>query len=183
MGDTAQLVGSDGDPLQRSLFAPIDRSERNELEREVAVDLDAETSLACWHRNVARHQDALQGWRRERIDPDFLFALLPPAKSHNGNQVVVLELKGEHLSGNLDTADEQAVLQLMTTAFQADQVHRIGQLNWWAATGPVWNAIWCSRPNGRAAGRRSSGRRSPQPHRHVTGSHRSRVRLAGIDRR
>ncbi len=123
-----QLVGSDGGPLRRSLFAPVYRSELNDLERQVAVYLDAERSLDWWHRNVARHQYALQGWRRERIYPDFLFAVLPPAKAHTGNRVVVLELKGEHLSGNPDTEYKKAVLQLMTETFQADQVDRIGEL-------------------------------------------------------
>ncbi|MCF7979892.1 MAG: DEAD/DEAH box helicase family protein [Chromatiaceae bacterium] len=123
-----QLVGGDGGPLQRSLFAPVYRSELNELERQVAVYLDAEQSLAWWHRNVARQQYALQGWRRERIYPDFLFSVLPPDKAHTGNRVVVMELKGEHLSGNPDTEYKQAVLQLMTETFQAGQVDRIGEL-------------------------------------------------------
>jgi type III restriction enzyme len=70
----------------------------------------------------------VQGWRRERIYPDFLFAVLPPAKAHLGNRVVVLELKGEHLSGNPDTEYKTAVLQLMTEAFQANHVHRVGEL-------------------------------------------------------
>jgi hypothetical protein len=39
-----------------------------------------------------------------------------------------MELKGEHLSGNPDTAYKQAVLQLMTETFQAGQVDRIGEL-------------------------------------------------------
>lgn len=123
-----QLVGGDGGPLQRSLFAPVYRSELNELERQVAVYLDAEQSLVWWHRNVARQQYALQGWRRERIYPDFLFSVLPPDKAHTGNRVVVLELKGEHLSGNPDTEYKQAVLQLMTETFHAGQVDRIGEL-------------------------------------------------------
>lgn len=67
-------------------------------------------------------------WRRERIYPDFLFSVLPPDKAHTGNRVVVMELKGEHLSGNPDTEHKQAVLQLMTETFHADQVDRIGEL-------------------------------------------------------
>jgi type III restriction enzyme len=123
-----QLVGRDGGPLQRSLFAPIYRSELNDLERQVAVYLDAVKSLAWWHRNVARNQYAVQGWRRERIYPDFLFAVLPPARQHIGNRVVVLELKGEHLSGNPDTEYKQAVLALMTESFRTQQLDRVGEL-------------------------------------------------------
>jgi len=67
-----QMLGADGGPLQRSLFAPLYKNDLNREEREVAVYLDAEQSLIWWHRNVARHQYVLQGWRRERIYPDFL---------------------------------------------------------------------------------------------------------------
>ena len=52
-----QLVGNDGGPLQRSLFAPIYKNELNELERQVAVYMDAEQSLAWWHRS-ARAKDS-----------------------------------------------------------------------------------------------------------------------------
>jgi len=70
----------------------------------------------------------VQGWRRERIYPDFLFAVLPPAKGYPGNRLLVLELKGEHLSGNPDTEYKKQVLALLTEAFQVDHVHRVGEL-------------------------------------------------------
>ncbi len=54
-----QLVGRNGGPLQRSLFAPMYEDDFNRDEREVAVYLDGELALDWWHRNVARSQYAL----------------------------------------------------------------------------------------------------------------------------
>ncbi len=54
-----QLVGRNGGPLQRSLFAPMYEDDFNRDEREVAVYLDGEQALDWWHRNVARSQYAL----------------------------------------------------------------------------------------------------------------------------
>jgi len=122
-----QVVGADGAPLQRSLFSPVYKHDLNQQEREVAVYLDAEKSLDWWHRNVVRREYAVQGWRRERIYPDFIFAVLPGAYDA-GKRIVVLEMKGEHLKGNADTEYKQAVLRLMSEAFEIDQTQRVGEL-------------------------------------------------------
>ncbi len=124
-----QMLGADGGPLQRSLFAPIYKKDLNDQEREVAVYLDAEQSLLWWHRNVARHQYVLQGWRRERIYPDFLFAVRPGNPYDKGKRLVVMETKGDHLQGNADTEYKRAVLDLMTQTFQIDQTQRVGELS------------------------------------------------------
>jgi type III restriction enzyme len=124
-----QMLGTDGGPLQRSLFAPMYKNDLNQEEREVAVYLDAEKSLVWWHRNVARHQYVLQGWRRERIYPDFIFAVRPVNHYGQGNWLLVMETKGDHLEGNRDTEYKRAVLDLMTQAFQIDQTQRVGELS------------------------------------------------------
>ena len=125
-----QMLGTDGGPLQRSLFSPIYKNDLGKIdEREVAVYLDAENSLLWWHRNVARHQYVLQGWRRERIYPDFIFAVQPGNQYGKGKRLVVMETKGDHLAGNTDTEYKQAVLDLMTQAFQIDQTQRVGELS------------------------------------------------------
>jgi type III restriction enzyme len=112
-----QLVGRNGGPLERSLFAPIYRNDfSSQDERDVAVYLDGEQALHWWHRNVARAQYAVQGWRREKIYPDFIFALQHGEKKEN-NRLMVLEMKGVHLAGNPDTEYKQAVLRLMSEAF------------------------------------------------------------------
>jgi type III restriction enzyme len=123
-----QLPGKDGMPLQRSLFAPVYKGDLNPDEQEVAVYLDAEKSLTWWHRNVARGQYAIQGWRRGRIFPDFLFAVVRGPAYGSRERLVALEMKGEHLAGNPDTEYKQAVLRLMTQAFEIDQTQRVGEL-------------------------------------------------------
>lgn len=121
-----QLIRNDGESLKSSLFTPLYTGDFSSAdEREIAVYLDADRALTWWHRNVARSHYALQGWQREKIYPDFIFAV------QHGNldsKLVVLEMKGIHLSGNPDTVYKQAVLQLMTEAFSVEKVPRVGEL-------------------------------------------------------
>jgi type III restriction enzyme len=64
-----QLLGKDGGPLARSLFAPMYEIDFNTDERDVAVYLDGEQALRCWHRNVAREQYSLQAGDARRFIP------------------------------------------------------------------------------------------------------------------
>lgn len=121
-----QLIRDDGESLKSSLFSPIYAGEFSSAdEREIAVYLDADRALTWWHRNVARSHYALQGWQREKIYPDFIFAVQHGEKD---SKLVVLEMKGIHLSGNPDTVYKQAVLQLMAEAFYVEKVPRVGEL-------------------------------------------------------
>jgi type III restriction enzyme len=70
-----QLVNRTGGPLERSLFSPIYESELNSDGRDVAVYLDGDEALTWWHRNVARTQYGIQGWKKSKIYPDFIFAV------------------------------------------------------------------------------------------------------------
>jgi type III restriction enzyme len=90
--------------------------------------MDGEEALCWWHRNVARAQYAIQGWRRARIYPDFIFAMRANPDGSGSKRLVVLEMKGDHLAGNLDTTYKQAVLSLMTESFRLEHVHRVGEL-------------------------------------------------------
>lgn len=120
-----QLIGLDGGPLKKSLFSPHYGADFNSDERDVAVYLDAEETLNWWHRNVARNQYYLQGWRRGRIYPDFIFAARPDGTA---NRITVLETKGDHLGGNDDTTYKAAVLGLLSGAFQWDKTVPAGQM-------------------------------------------------------
>lgn len=121
-----QLIRDDGEPLAKSLFSPIYKGDfSSQDERDIAVYLDADHALQWWHRNVARSHYALQGWRREKIYPDFIFSVQHEA---NASRVVVLEMKGKHLAGNDDTQYKKDVLQLMTSAFDVEQGERVGEL-------------------------------------------------------
>ncbi len=119
-----QLVSGTGGPLQRSLFAPVYESEMNRAEREVAVYLDGERTLAWWHRNVARSDYGIQGWRKGRIYPDFIFAVRSDGAAQ---RIAVLETKGDYLD-NLDTDYKREVLSFLSSAFSWDDYTPAGEL-------------------------------------------------------
>ncbi len=121
-----QLLGKNGGSLEKSLFLPIYKGDfSNQDERDIAVYLDGEQALVWWHRNVARQHYAVQGWHREKIYPDLIFAL---QRGQGTSRLVVLEMKGEHLAGNPDTEYKQAVLKLMSQAYDIEQAFRVGEL-------------------------------------------------------
>jgi type III restriction enzyme len=119
-----QLVSKTGGPLDKSLFAPVYEADLNGDEQDVAVYLDGEKALTWWHRNVARSQYGIQGWRRARIYPDFIFAV-----RHEGEatKITVLETKGDQLD-NLDTAYKRDVLTFLSGHFAWDHTAPVGEL-------------------------------------------------------
>ncbi len=119
-----QLNGADGGPLRRSLFSPVYKAELNGEERAVAVYLDKEKALSWWHRNAARSQYGLQGWKRHRIYPDFIFA---QTMADDKSRFIVLETKGDYLD-NLDTEYKRCLLALMSENFSWNNTLRAGEL-------------------------------------------------------
>ena len=119
-----QLVGKTGGPLERSLFAPVYWNEFNRDEREVAVYLDSEKVLTWWHRNVARTQYGIQGWKKGKIYPDFIFAV---KTGETANRITVLETKGDQLD-NFDTAYKRDVLTFLSNNFVWDDFTPAGEL-------------------------------------------------------
>ena len=129
--NAAQIVRNDGTPLEKSLFAPVYQAELNDDERDVAVYLDADTALKWWHRNVAKAQYGLQGWRRSRVFPDFIFA----SNRENGStRITVLETKGDHLD-NSDTAYKRDFLRVLNDGFAWENSVPSGQLELVTDTG------------------------------------------------
>jgi type III restriction enzyme len=122
--DAPQLPSRTGLPLEKSLFAPVYQNELNKDERDVAVYLDGEKALAWWHRNVARTQYGVQGWRKAKIYPDFIFAVQTEGEA---KRITVLETKGDQLD-NLDTAYKREVLSFLSGAFQWDDYTPAGEL-------------------------------------------------------
>ena len=119
-----QLVGNTGYALEKSLFAPVYSNELNSDEREVAVYLDGEEALNWWHRNVARSQYGIQGWKKGKIYPDFIFAVQTDGSA---NRITVLETKGDQLD-NLDTAYKREVLSFLSDNFEWDDYTPAGEL-------------------------------------------------------
>jgi type III restriction enzyme len=88
----------------------------NDYEYDVACYLDEQKALRWWHRNVAKAQVgySLQGWKKQKFYPDFIFAL---ARDNGSNRMVVLETKGDHLN-NPDTAYKKKLMEICTGAFK-----------------------------------------------------------------
>ncbi|MQX92077.1 type III restriction endonuclease subunit R [Sinorhizobium meliloti] len=118
------LPRSDGSPLEKSLFSPVIASELNADEQSIAVYLDEDNALKWWHRNVARTQYGLQGWKRAKIYPDFVCAA---NRDNGGARITVLETKGDQLD-NLDTAYKRELLKLLSENFAWDKTVPAGQL-------------------------------------------------------
>ena len=119
------LQRPDGKLVERSLFEPFyDTLLDNALETEFACYLDSQAALSWWHRNVARSHYGLQGWKRNKIYPDFVFAKVPQG---DRTTLVVMETKGAHLK-NEDTTYKQRLLETLTRIYKDESGHRIGDL-------------------------------------------------------
>ncbi len=106
---TKRMNRLDGNPLRKSLFDYVPDEDMNEYEKSVALYLDEQERLLWWYRNQTHGGYKLQGWKRNRISPDFITA------SDNGGgdmeEVRVFETKGIHLK-NEDTDYKKSMLDL-----------------------------------------------------------------------
>lgn len=119
------LREDDGSPMQKSLLAPALRvAGLNDFEWRVAGYLDQQAAVRWWHRNVAKAQLGLQGWKRHKVYPDFVFAL---GSTGSQQRLVLLETKGLHLQ-NEDTRYKQLLLERLTEAFRDERYTRVGSL-------------------------------------------------------
>jgi type III restriction enzyme len=125
-------------PMQHTLFEPALRTaDINEFEHRVAGWLDEQQAVRWWHRNVARTQLGLQGWKRDKVYPDFVLAI---HQQDGSSRTVLLETKGLHLKGNDDTRYKQALLKRLSEAFQDERHRSIGSLALQAGAG---DALQC----------------------------------------
>ncbi|MDU7587286.1 MAG: hypothetical protein E7K47_07775, partial [Acidovorax sp.] len=120
--NSEKLTRSNGDVVEKSLFAPAYKLEFNNDEQDFACYLDEHKALVWWHRNVAKSgQYFVQGWRKNKVYPDFIFAV-------NDKRVVVIETKGDQLEGNLDTTYKRKLLQTINDNFKVERVKKAGEL-------------------------------------------------------
>ena len=124
--DTAQpegstpLLNNQMRPVSSSLFETVYHDDLNEEERRVAMFLDSNDTIQWWHRNVARQQYGIQGWLKNKMYPDFIFAIQQEGTLCS---VRVLETKGDHLD-NLDTDYKRCVLEVLSEHFSFESVTR-----------------------------------------------------------
>jgi type III restriction enzyme len=106
---TRRLVHDNNEPVQRSLFDYVP-DELNEYERAVALFLDNRPEVLWWYRNlVGPQQFSIQGYRRNRVYPDFVIQ-----QGQNNRPVafvLVVESKGKHLKGSEDTNYKRSIAE------------------------------------------------------------------------
>lgn len=122
------LNRKDGLPLQLSLFEFIPEEHFNETEKAVAWYLEGQKRLFFWYRNRSRQDYALQGWRRYKIYPDFIFTSVSSENEDDYEQVYIVETKGLHLLGSTDTDYKRKMFSICTKQAQSKS---------WSEFGPV----------------------------------------------
>lgn len=123
--NSQELRRDDGQIVKQSLFVPAYRDDFNDYEQQVACYLDSAAAVRWWHRNVAKRQYGLQGWRKPKVYPDLIFALSAEDKIE---RLMIVETKGDHLAGNDDTKYKKKLLELCSGAFSWEKATRIGEL-------------------------------------------------------
>jgi type III restriction enzyme len=120
------LQRADARGVEKSLLEPALRTaDMNDFEVAFAGYLDQAAALRWWHRNVAKSQYGLQGWKRHKVYPDFVFGMV----THNGrSRTVVMETKGMQLAGSADTDYKKSLLDTLTNAFRDERFGRVGEL-------------------------------------------------------
>lgn len=108
------LFGQHGDPIQKSLYEKVYAREFNGLEKDFAIYLDGFSAVTWWHRFASRQDYGLQGWKRNRVYPDFV-VLVQPGNS-NTRRVLVIETKGLQLAGNMDTEYKKKLFDTLESA-------------------------------------------------------------------
>lgn len=121
-----QLVRNSGGPTRKSLFDPIYEDDFNKPEREFACYLDESDALHWWYRNVAKGSNySVQGWKKGKVYPDFIFA---HERGDKKERILVWEMKGPQLEGNLDTEYKRKLLETVTEHFRAEDGVKAGTL-------------------------------------------------------
>ena len=126
-GNPRPLTRSDARPVEKSLLEPaLNTPDLNGFEAEFAGYLDGKQAVHWWHRNVAKTQYGLQGWKRQKVYPDFVFGLI---QRDGVQRSVLLETKGAHLAGSADTNYKRTLLERLEAAFRDERWSAVGRLD------------------------------------------------------
>jgi type III restriction enzyme len=105
--------------LEKSLFKFQYLSSYNGLEKEVALAINNKDVVQWWHRLAVKGTEySIQGWKRERVYPDFLVKL--KAGYDGTEKLYFVESKGEHLEGNKDTDYKQKLFNTINATLKGD---------------------------------------------------------------
>lgn len=125
-----RALKSNGKPFQMNIFEDVLEEELNGLENAVASYMEDQEELFFWYRNASRKDYRVQGWKRERIYADLIFALSEQGKQQPEpyNRVYVVETKGTHLK-NEDTDYKRSVFNRCTELAKAsDWAHLVPEM-------------------------------------------------------
>lgn len=122
-----QLAANNGGLTEKSIFNPVYQDDYDKDEADFACYLDEAKALRWWHRNVAKAAGSysIQGWKRHRVYPDFIFARERTGKT---DKVFVWETKGPQLEGNLDTKYKTKLLETVSKYYKAEDGTKAGTL-------------------------------------------------------
>ena len=116
-----EMTHPHGDPLQLNLFEQVFEAEFNALETDFALYIDKQHAIQWWHRIAARQGYFLQGWRRDRVYPDFIACV---QRNETGPQrLCIFETKGQQLEGNSDTAYKQQLIKTLEKSYRNATQH------------------------------------------------------------
>jgi len=112
-GDFSERLNSrDRNDLERFLYEFANAADFNKPEKEVAWFLDGHDRMLFWFRNMVSHNYCIQGWKRNRIWPDFIFTSVAKKDAKKVETVYVIETKGLHLLGSEDTEYKRDVFNI-----------------------------------------------------------------------
>lgn len=105
--------------LDKNIFQPQYGSNYNGLENKVALAVNNKVAVEWWHRLAVKGTEyAIQGWKRERVYPDFLVKL---EKDKDGSaKFYFIESKGETYEGNKDTGYKQKLFDILNESLSGD---------------------------------------------------------------
>jgi type III restriction enzyme len=106
-----RLNRDNGDPTQLTLFEYYQEEDFNEMEKKVAVYLDKQEKLLWWYRNLSKANYFVQGWKKGKIYPDFIFTEKDETDELDYSKIHIVETKGIHLK-NEDTQYKQDIFKL-----------------------------------------------------------------------
>ncbi len=113
----------DAKPVGLSLFMPVD--ERNTTgSRQSLLVLGRRVGYSMVEAERCPMSYGLQGWRKQRDCPDFIFAI---QKAGSGDRLIAIETKGDFLGGD-DTIYKQQMLELLSSNYRFENVKVQGEL-------------------------------------------------------
>ena len=122
-----RLVKRDNDALQMNLYEAVPEEYFNDSEMEVAWCLEDQERLFFWFRNLPQKDHySIQGWRKDRVYPDFIFTARDKKSKAAYERLYVVETKGEHLLGNEKTAYLKDLFKLCTEKAKKSTVTELG---------------------------------------------------------